>query len=64
MIYILTEFTAISKVALNILLPFYGMYLCETVFLDLTVIKSNNEETMKNVEDTLHPVFIKYSAMI
>lgn len=45
----------ISKISLNIPLPFYGPKLHEVVFLALTTIKWKHQLTLNHIEDSLHP---------
>jgi hypothetical protein len=46
-----TGFPKISEMVLNILMLFCDMYLCETMFSELLIIKPKYWPNLKNVED-------------
>lgn len=50
-----TGYPAISEVVLSMPLPSCCMYLYEAVCLELMIIKSKCQSTLKNVGDALHP---------
>lgn len=51
---IMTEFSMISEMVLNILLTFWSKYFCRAAFSGLAITKSKYQSIPKFIEDVLH----------